>query len=553
MFRACSFSTIPPRLSPHLEKADPNDACFYEFETAQWLYNEREQLACRHMKWDVDALIDRVCTVFDAEKITRLEKLSEGSYNRAFKFTFDNDKGAVLRLPCPLAGPASLITASEVATMEFAREVLNIPVPRVFDWSADSTKCGGIPYILMEPIPGIGLNQRGPVEREEGTALLDDTLKIEKAFEKVQFSQLGSLYFTEDVSADLQARPLFAENMELDSDVLRKAASRYRIGPLVDRQWYRGERATMAVDRGPWPDFVSYCLAGINLELAWLDHPASKSQPFRRTAMQSPRLHRSVLEMCAKVIPLILPDTKYMQPTLWHPDLNTANLLIAPSGKAHVLSLIDWQHAVIAPYAFQAAFPEAFIYEGDMTEFRVEPETNLTYLPDDLHERSAEVQMAIKVRYNQLMFQKIYQAFIVHFNRRRLEAINLPQSAALTLLPLRILRSWSDGVGPVTAALLSFRDKWESIVSVPGTPCPLDELTEGEIQEYRDASEQAMRFLHAVDRLNAELGVSGDGRVPISQYEHVQQERDRLKSAWDEERDGGPFPYQDGGYSFFLS
>ncbi|KAG6822066.1 hypothetical protein H0H87_003620, partial [Tephrocybe sp. NHM501043] len=104
----------------------------------------------------------------------------------------------------------------------------------------------------MENIPGIDVNQRGFIEiGAHAQPLFDDCMTIEKAFETVRFSQLGSLYFTEDVSADLQKQPLFADNMHLSTEALRTAASRYRIGPLVDRQWYRGGRAAMTVDRGP--------------------------------------------------------------------------------------------------------------------------------------------------------------------------------------------------------------------------------------------------------------------------------------------------------------
>ncbi|KAG6819122.1 hypothetical protein H0H93_015163 [Arthromyces matolae] len=542
---------MPPRRS---EQSLPDDlqAVLFEFQSGRWLYNEREQQACRYMKWDLDNLITRACTVLEAKEAVRLEKLPEGSYNRAFLIAFDNDKEAILRIPCPLAGPSGPVTASEVATMEFAREVLGIPVPNVLDWSSDPGNPVGHPYLLMDNISGIGLGERGLLDSAAGKALFDDCMSIEKSFEKVRFSQLGSLYFTQDVSAELQARPLFADDMDLSTETLRKAASKYRIGPLVDRQWYRGERAAMTVDRGPWPDFVSYFLAGINLELAWLEDPGSKSQPFRRTAMQSPQFNRSVLEMCAKVIPLSLPDDKYMAPTLWHPDFDRANLLVPPLGEAHIQAVIDWQHAMIGPYAFQAGFPAALIYDGDMSEFERDF-MGLPLLPEDLDQRTTEERIAIQTRHRYAKRQKGYEYYISMYNPRRLEAINLPQSRILNMLPYYISRSWSDGVGPITEALLSLRDAWESVVGLSGTPCPLDELTEGEIQKYRAVAEQSKRFVHAVDALNGKLVAGGDGKVPVARYEQTKEECERLRKEWDEERDGGTFPYQDGGYSFFLS
>jgi len=86
-----------------------------------------------------------------------------GSYNKAFCLTLDDSLRVIARLPCPLAGPSYLVTASEVATLHFAREVLKLPVPRVITWSG--TKRGhlnpvGADYIIMEEVPGVPLGDR---------------------------------------------------------------------------------------------------------------------------------------------------------------------------------------------------------------------------------------------------------------------------------------------------------------------------------------------------------------------------------------------------------
>ena len=48
-----------------------------------------------------------------------MAKIGEGSYNKPFKLTMGNGKILVVRIPNPNAGPAFLMTASEVATMDF--------------------------------------------------------------------------------------------------------------------------------------------------------------------------------------------------------------------------------------------------------------------------------------------------------------------------------------------------------------------------------------------------------------------------------------------------
>lgn len=48
-------------------------------------------------------------------------KCPEGLYNKAFLLTFSNGSEVVAKLPNPNAGPRTLTTASEVATMEYVR------------------------------------------------------------------------------------------------------------------------------------------------------------------------------------------------------------------------------------------------------------------------------------------------------------------------------------------------------------------------------------------------------------------------------------------------
>jgi hypothetical protein len=156
-------------------------------------------------------------------------------------------------VPCPLAGPSYLVTASEVATLQFAKEVLKLPVPRVITWSG--AKRGqvnpvGADFIIMEEVPGVCLGERwSTFERpEDVTPIMTGILDMEKKFESLRFSRIGSLYFKEDVSADLQAVPLLSGAIDATT---RQLAEGYRVGPLTNCQWWRGNRAHMTLDRGP--------------------------------------------------------------------------------------------------------------------------------------------------------------------------------------------------------------------------------------------------------------------------------------------------------------
>lgn len=101
----------------------------------------------------------------------------------------------------------------------------------------------------MEVASGVALNdRRKQIKGDEALPHLEELIENERKFESVWFSQHGSLYFKEDVSAELQERPLFAGDVP---DQLKAFSERYRIGPISDRQWWRNERAALDLDRGP--------------------------------------------------------------------------------------------------------------------------------------------------------------------------------------------------------------------------------------------------------------------------------------------------------------
>lgn len=62
----------------------------------------------------------------------------------------------------------------------------------------------------------------------------------------IPFSQYGSINYKEDVDPLLQARPLYAEGQPPDD-----CSERFRVGPSVERRFYRGERTRLLIDRGP--------------------------------------------------------------------------------------------------------------------------------------------------------------------------------------------------------------------------------------------------------------------------------------------------------------
>ena len=75
------------------------------------------------------------------------------SFNKIFNLKFYNYSELIAKIPYPLLIPRHLCTASEVATIDYERTLLGLPVPKVFGWSASAERTDvGAEYILMEKV-----------------------------------------------------------------------------------------------------------------------------------------------------------------------------------------------------------------------------------------------------------------------------------------------------------------------------------------------------------------------------------------------------------------
>jgi hypothetical protein len=106
--------------------------------------------------------------------------------------------------------------------MDYARNVLGLPVPKVLDRSA-----------------------RAEDLRSEALDLISQVCTMERSFVSRRFSQIGSLDYKEDVEP-VQARPLYAEGA-YDGG----AFARFRVGPYTEWDVWRGTRVYVEADRGP--------------------------------------------------------------------------------------------------------------------------------------------------------------------------------------------------------------------------------------------------------------------------------------------------------------
>ena len=171
------------------------------------------------------------------DRCVRIVKMAEGGFNKIFLLTMDDGHEMIARVPVPIAGPRHFTTASEVATMSFLRNVLELPVPRVFAYSSTDANPVGAEYIIMERLQGESLASRWlSLSTAELKEVMTQIVEVEQKILSFRFPAYGSLYYKDDV----------AEKSRIDIQV-----DGFCVGPISKRQFWHDEREQMQLDRGP--------------------------------------------------------------------------------------------------------------------------------------------------------------------------------------------------------------------------------------------------------------------------------------------------------------
>ncbi|ETW85105.1 hypothetical protein HETIRDRAFT_237186, partial [Heterobasidion irregulare TC 32-1] len=496
----------------------------YGCTTKRWIYNEAKQMKERYVEFDVIALQKVAADVAGAATCTSMEKFAEGSFNKVFLLRFDNNKEVIVRIPCPIAGPQNLVIASEVATLDYVARYLHIPTPRVLAWSRDGSEFSvGVGYIIMERLPGVPLTKRWmDIRGDDFYELTERVVSMEKSFSDKRFSQIGSLYFKQDVAPELQARPLYAKDFPDDG-----ASERYRIGPTVQREFWRGERSTMNIDRGPWPETQSYARAIVNCEKQWLRayaRPRPLNDPCRLSDDDaSPEAHIEALDHFLAVLPFLNLPEEYLPNNLWHPDLYDGNIMVEAEGVPNFTGIIDWQHAWIGPRFMQAEFCRMYLYTGTMIDMK----STFPRLPDYFESLSPEDQEEAKLQKRLAERHKSYMMLV---------SLRDPLHADITRHPCYRTyvtpfkwagRTWTDGIAAFRHALLVMTDDWKHIAG-PDVPCPIS-FSKAEEERQMATWRQATAREKWVETFQEKLHLRHDGLVDPDQYESTKRAAEELR------------------------
>lgn len=296
------------------------------------------------------------------------------------------------------------------------------------------------------------------------------------------------------------------------------------------------------------PDTLSYVRALIRIEQEWLRRFAKPfPPPFHLHANGSPQSHIDLLDHLHALAPhMMAPEIE--RRVLWHRDLHGANVFLEAKENPDICGVIDWQGVSVLPLYMQATDADFFCYKG--TNVVVEPGEVLPSYRVPLDEAAPpEARERLQEEYKAAVRQKLYELHVGRSSLWHSAVQHYPFREFIVPPILKASRTWYEGSDHLREALFRLRVVWEKLA--PGTPFPL-QIDDAEWGRHCAAYERRTRYEARVEELERKMELEGDGWVKSERFGEVKRMNDELRAQWDEEVEGGPYPFQDGAPSWFV-
>ncbi|PYH73234.1 uncharacterized protein BO88DRAFT_421641 [Aspergillus vadensis CBS 113365] len=425
----------------------------FAYTNGHFLVNEEHQLAQRDVKFNVDALCSVAAALGDVPSpVASVDKM-EGGFSKALLIRKENGSEVVAKIPCQIAGPARLTTASEVGVLEYLRRNTTIPIPRVLSWSSDRANSVGVEYIVMEKATGVPLFRVwGDMTESEKLQLIQNVTKLEAQLSAIRFPAYGGLYLRDHLKKSEYQCLLLDDNVDPSQSSC--------IGPSPDRSFdtQSAEQPTSAnkpINRSPWTT-----VSGLGIAIAERELSRIARMPPNKPSMFNHDTH-----------PLLGQSA---QPTLWHTDLHMGNIYVAPDDRTRIVSVIDFQSISVMPLFLQSRWPEFLKPPDNYTKGFTSPE-----LPGGYDNMDDESKMLARREWSQAKLAKAYEVSTYLENRPAHTARNVPR--VFRELFTRCGEVSEMGVIPLRACLIEIFQNWSNL-GFTGS-CPYS-FTEEEIQTH---------------------------------------------------------------------
>lgn len=284
-----------------------------------------------------------------------------------FLLTFEDGVELAARFPYP-EEYRKVRTKCEVSTMLYARQVLSLPVPRVYAWSVNegTESPVGAPFILMEQLPGCTIGRGEWLVKDE-----KDRLATLRSLAKLHSKIIAPLPPSVQHIGRLQLRDFPETCLSWSDDKIPQ--DNFEIIPLIpcrDALNIPGRDFHPNVS-GTFPSIVEHWLAVVQEEFlevkrrcAILNKDSTHVFPahvrlddVHHTVEAFVDAYRNLMTLIghyARTYPSSHPSQRIC---LWNHDFSLKNIIFDPE-TFEVKGIIGWGNASIVPLALSARYPE---------------------------------------------------------------------------------------------------------------------------------------------------------------------------------------------------
>ncbi|EFE38458.1 hypothetical protein TRV_06882 [Trichophyton verrucosum HKI 0517] len=448
------------------------DDTFFRFTRSRFLSDEAKELAQRYIKFDVNELAKTAARISGpgTRECIRVEKMADGLYSKALLLTMDDGVQVIGKVPNPNAGIPRFTTASEVATMDFVRNILGTPAPKVLGWSSGTDNPVGAEYIIMEKIPGVQLETLwNKLDVEMKVNIVKEIAGYQRGWTLTSFPQYGSIYYKEDIP-NATSLTYTNKNGEQVTD------DRFTVGPSTSRQHFDDGRASVKFDRGPWGSPLDYAKAAGYREMECITQiPKLPKSPIGLYGPQTYRPSKEkkirALQAYMEIVDHLLPDDKSITGShLWHNDLHAENIFVNPDNPSEICGIIDWQTTELAPLYDHTIEPYFLEYQGPRMTGDLLQHPDIKEI-QKLFEDDEELIASEKKRKAESLFWKMALVSLwrntLHMGIEPLfRALEFRETARFTLL-LFARNLYLDGEAAYLAILADqYRKGWEDVPGI---------------------------------------------------------------------------------------
>ncbi|KAL8826673.1 MAG: hypothetical protein Q9170_007313 [Blastenia crenularia] len=479
---------------------------YFDYTRDRFICNETFEMAQRHVRFNMNELCQIAAKALAASSgpCIKVDKYPDGMHNKTFLFTLQDGAEVVVKVPNPNAGRPHFTTASEVATMDFMRNVLSSPIPKVLAWSSNADNPVGAEYVIMEKVAGIALDQVWPAMNvEDRFAVMKALFDCQKSWLSASFRDIGALYYAKDLPSSVSLDCVYATNGKETKD------SRFVIGPCTGRNWVDNVRAAVHFDRGPWSSVEDYIAAIGHREIACIREVAElPKSPLTLCGPRSyiPTRHKktAAVENYLKVFKYLLPtDESITKSYLWHGDLHTENILVDSEHPTQIVGLIDWQSTDLLPLYDHARQPYILDYDGPPVNGLERPILAEGHADPDERRRA-------RILYHNMSLVALYRRLAKGQSKTLYRAMEFRDSMDFDLLSFAGYLL-VDGEAQYQSLLVDLEEAWSDLPGVraqenPRFPIKFSKEERAAIETDVVASDQGMKYMGLIkDKVGDDL------------------------------------------------